>query len=137
MFGQMAKKRLVSTALPGPTSLVPAAFAGRAAGIDHLRAAGVAMRDQHGIVAVRRERAQRPVGDRHVRHYRAALQAEILDGEVVWSRPVRNLMLSCIIEPNGRATSSTPTVHNTKPYLRSTAMVRLAKVSRSAITETK
>ena len=52
MFGQIDKEAVGIDRLAGTDDLVPASFAGRAAGIDHLRSAGVAMRDQHDIVAV-------------------------------------------------------------------------------------
>ena len=42
-----------------------------------MRTAGVAMGNQHHIVAVWRKNAQRPVGDGHGRHDGPALQAEI------------------------------------------------------------
>ena len=61
--------------------LVPAAFAGRAAGIDDLRAAGIAVRDQHGIAAIGRQRAERRIADRHLGHHDAALQAIVAGGE--------------------------------------------------------
>jgi hypothetical protein len=63
--------------LAGTDDLAPASFGRRSAGIDQMRTAGVAMGDQHDIVAVWRENAQRSVGDGHGRHDGPALQAEI------------------------------------------------------------
>ena len=63
--------------LAGTDDFVPASFSRRSQGIDHLRTAGVAMSDQHHVVAIRRKNAQRPIGDGHGRHDHPALQPEI------------------------------------------------------------
>ena len=71
--------------LAGAHDLVPASLAGRTTGIDHLRARGVAMCDEHGIAAIGRQRTQRAVSDRHFGHDDAAPQPEIAGGECLQS----------------------------------------------------
>jgi hypothetical protein len=67
--------------LAGPDQVLPASLAGRSARVDHLRSAGVAVRDQHRVVAVRRQRAQGAKGDGDGGHHRAAFESEIVDGK--------------------------------------------------------
>ena len=84
MFDDTTNSRSVSIALPGPTSPShepSAPFAPVAAG--HVLADGVAVGQQHGVAAIRRERAVGLVGDRDLGHDRAALEPEVLDREGV------------------------------------------------------
>jgi hypothetical protein len=82
MFGQIANKRLVSTALPGPTISFQLPSTVEPPG-SIICGRWCAMGDQHRIAAIRCKNAQGPVGDGHRWQDDAALQPEIGGAKVL------------------------------------------------------